>query len=74
MLKIWDIALLWRKKDISSNPVDTITQAILEEIQTLKEQLKSVNIVQDVPSQTRNSYQNQQNNVLRQGMLGSPTV
>ena len=49
------------EKAISSNTVNTISQTVLEEIQTLKDQLKSVNIVQDVPPQTDNSYQNQQN-------------
>ena len=49
------------EKAISSNTVNTINQTVLKEIQTLKDQLKSVNIVQDVPTQTRNSYQNQQN-------------
>ena len=49
------------KKAIFSNTVNTISQTVLEEIQILKDQLKSVNIVQDVPPQTRNSYQNQQN-------------
>jgi len=47
MLKSCDIALLWRKKDISSNTVNTITQTVLEETKTLKDHLKSVNIVQD---------------------------
>ena len=49
------------EKAISSNTVNTISQTVLEEIQTLKYQLKSINIVQDVPPQTDNSYQNQQN-------------
>jgi hypothetical protein len=49
------------EKAISSNTVNTISQTVLEEIQTLKDQLKSINIVQDVPPQTDNSYQNQQN-------------
>jgi hypothetical protein len=48
------------EKAISSNTVNIISQTVLEEIQILKDQLKSVNIVQDVPPQTRNSYQNQQ--------------
>jgi hypothetical protein len=48
------------EKAISSNTVNTISQTVLEEIQILKDQLKSVNIVQVVPPQTRNSYQNQQ--------------
>jgi hypothetical protein len=49
------------EKAISSNTVNTISQTVLEEIQTLKDQLKSINIVQGVPPQTDNSYQNQQN-------------
>ena len=49
------------EKAISSNTVNTISHTVLEEIQTLKDQLKSINIVQDVPPQTDNSYQNQQN-------------
>ena len=49
------------EKAISSNTVNTISQTVLEEIQILKDQLKSVNIVQDVPPQTIHSYQNQQN-------------
>jgi hypothetical protein len=49
------------EKAISSNTVNTISQTVLEEIQTLKDQLKSINIVQDVPPQTDNNYQNQQN-------------
>jgi hypothetical protein len=36
------------EKAISSNIVNTLSQTVLEEIQTLKDQLKSVNIVQDV--------------------------
>jgi hypothetical protein len=44
------------EKAISSNTVNTISQTVLEEIQTLKDQLKSINIVQDVPPQTDNSY------------------
>jgi hypothetical protein len=36
------------EKVISSNTVNTISQTVLEEIQTLKDQLKSINIVQDV--------------------------
>jgi hypothetical protein len=47
-----------RKQAIPSNTVNTISQTVLEDIQTSKHQLKSVNIVQDVPPQTRNSYQN----------------
>jgi hypothetical protein len=42
------------EKAISSNTVNTISQTVLEEIQTLKDRLKSVNIVQDVPPQTDN--------------------
>ena len=40
------------EKVISSDTVNTISQTVLEEIQTLKDQLKSVNIVQDVSPQT----------------------
>jgi hypothetical protein len=39
------------EKAISSNTVNTISQTVLEEIQTLKDQLKSINIVQNVPPQ-----------------------
>jgi hypothetical protein len=35
------------EKAISSNTVNTISQTVLEEIQTLKDQLKSINIVQE---------------------------
>ena len=49
------------EKAISSNTANTISQTVLEEIQTLKDQLKSINIVQDVPPQTDTSYQNHQN-------------
>ena len=61
MLKSCDIALLQRKKTFLLTLSILFFQIILEEIQTLKDQLKYVNIVQDVPSQTRNSCQNQQN-------------
>ena len=57
------------EKAISSNTANTISQTVLEEIQTIKNQLKSVNIVQDVPPQTKNSYQNQQNQLYQPPQL-----